>query len=196
MGTRGLYGLRKNGIDKTTYNHWDSYPEGLGSNVLNFIRNHSIEEINNFYDKIVLVDGNSTPTEEQKINCVENNFVDLSVSTQSEDDWYCLLRMTQGDLETLYQCDTPYMIDNNRYICNSLFCEYAYIINLDTNLLEFYKGFQHFPQAGNRYGIKPNEYGYYPCKLFAVIPLGIIKLAENVDQIISEFMYDDIEPED
>ena len=40
MGTRGLYGFRKNGVDKVTYNHYDSYPEYLGRNILEFIRNH------------------------------------------------------------------------------------------------------------------------------------------------------------
>ena len=54
MGTRGLYGFRKNGKDKITYNHWDSYPEGLGQNVLNFVKETSIEELNSIYDKIIL----------------------------------------------------------------------------------------------------------------------------------------------
>ena len=34
MGTRGLYGFRKNGIDKLTYNHLDSYPDWLGKKVV------------------------------------------------------------------------------------------------------------------------------------------------------------------
>ena len=38
MGTRGLYGFRKNGVDKVTYNHWDSYPDGLGKQILRFIK--------------------------------------------------------------------------------------------------------------------------------------------------------------
>jgi len=33
MGTRGAYGFRKNGIDKVTYNHFDSYPEQLGESL-------------------------------------------------------------------------------------------------------------------------------------------------------------------
>ena len=30
MGTRGLYGFHKNGIDKLTYNHLEAIPIGLG----------------------------------------------------------------------------------------------------------------------------------------------------------------------
>ena len=190
MGTRGLYGFRKNEQDKTTYNHFDSYPEYLGVNILEFIKKHSIAEMNTFCDRIVMVDQNNIPTDEQKKNCKENNFIDLRVSSQSENDWYCLLRNVQGDLETLYKCKDPYMIDNSDFIKNSLFCEYAYIINLDTNMLEFYKGFQHVPQDGNRYGTDTTD-GYYPCKLEAEIPIGQIQSVDNVDEIIAEFMSDE-----
>jgi hypothetical protein len=30
MGTRGLFGVRIDDTDKLTYNHFDSYPTGLG----------------------------------------------------------------------------------------------------------------------------------------------------------------------
>ena len=60
------------------------------------------------------------------------------------DDWYCLLRHAQGDLN-VYKNGLRYMIDNHDFIKDSLFCEYAYIINLDTKRLEFYVGFQKTP---------------------------------------------------
>lgn len=192
MGTRGLYGLRKNGKDKTSYNHFDSYPTGLGTDILNFIRNHSNAALNEFYDCIIMVNERSKPTDEEKTNCSKNHSIDLNVSSGSVDDWYCLLRNVQGNLEALFQWESPYMIDNRDFIKDSLFCEYAYIINLDTNMLEYYKGFQHVPQAGNRYGVTAND-GYYPCKLVTEIPLERIKNAATVDEIISEFMPDDEE---
>lgn len=193
MGTRGLYGFRKNEQDKTSYNHFDSYPEGLGADVLKFIQNHSIAEMNKFYDRIIMVNEDATPTDEQKENCRKNGFVNLNVSNQSENDWYCLLRNVQGYLEDLYKCEFPYMIDDSDFIKDSLFCEYAYIINLDTNVLEFYKGWQHVPQDGNRYGEVPNEDGYYPCKLEAEIPIEQIQSAKDVNEIISKFMNEEEE---
>ena len=192
MGTRGLYGFRKNNQDKTSYNHCDSYPEGLGVDILKFICNHSIEEMNEFYDRIIMVDQRSNPTDEQKENCIKNGFVNLNVSNQSENDWYCLLRNLQGELEKLYKCEFPYMIDDSDFIKDSLFCEYAYIINLDTNVLEFYKGFQHVPQYGNRYGIEKTD-GYYPCKLEAEISIEQIQSAKDVNEIISKFMNEEEE---
>ena len=184
MGTRGLYGFRKNNKDKTTYNHYDSYPEGLGADVISFIQKHSIKDMNDLYDRIIMVNEHSAPTEEQKANCMKNSAIDLSVSSQSTNDWYCLLRNLQGNLDALCKCDVPYMIDNEDFIKDSLFCEYAYIINLDDNVLEFYKGFQKRPQLGNRYGTNADR-GYYPCKLVAEIPIAYIY---SNDHIIETFM--------
>jgi hypothetical protein len=57
------------------------------------------------------------------------------------------------------------MIDYRWFIYESLYCEYAYIINLDTDELEIYVGHQREPQPGNRYGETSNDHGYYPCAL-------------------------------
>ena len=167
MGTRGLYGFRKNGEDKLTYNHFDSYPDWLGSKVVEFCKETSIEEMNKIFDNIILVDENAKPTRTQIVECIK--YYDDSVSKQSVEDWYCLLRNTQGDLN-VYKDGLQYMIDNQEFIKDSLFCEYAYIINLDTNCLEFYLGFQKKPCISNRYGTDDDN-GYYPCKMVAYYPI-------------------------
>jgi hypothetical protein len=40
---------------------------------------------------------------------------------------------------------------DNRFLIDSLFCEWAYIINLDSGKLEIYHGFNHDPDAPGRY---------------------------------------------
>lgn len=191
MGTRGSYGFRKNGVDKLTYNHFDSYPSWLGRTVIEFCKNNTIDEMNEVYDNIFMVDRNSIPTELQIKECIENGFADFSVSTQKNTDWYCLLRNCQGNLECLKNIKPnsfAYMINNSDFIKDSLWCEYAYIINLDDEVLEFYKGFQKEPQEENRYGTEKND-GYYPCKLCLTVPLNEI---EDIDKII-EMMESDEE---
>ena len=72
-----------------------------------------------------------------------------------------------------------YMIDSSDFIKDSLFCEYAYIVNLDSGMLEFWKGFQKEPDPGNRYGCEVSTrcdwcdpvVCYYPCRLALEIPL-------------------------
>jgi hypothetical protein len=67
-------------------------------------------------------------------------WTDLKVSHQSTSDWYCLLRLAQGDLRE--QITARYFDPSDEgFVLDGLFCEYAYIINLDTQVMEFYTGF-------------------------------------------------------
>jgi hypothetical protein len=43
------------------------------------------------------------------------------------------------------------MIDSHTFLVDSLFCEWAYIINLDENVLEIYRGFNKEPSDKGRY---------------------------------------------
>lgn len=167
MSTRGLIGIRKKSNDYLTYNHGDSYPSYLGVNLLKELRGVSRQKLSEAYDKITLVnpDGKPThkPTQEQIAEC--KKYGDLGVSEQTEEDWYCLLRNSQGTFVPYLKGELKYMIDNRDFIADSLFCEWAYIVNLDTDKFEVWKGFQQSPTDYNRYGTEKNEGGYYPCKL-------------------------------
>lgn len=189
MSTRGLYGLRKNGIDKCTYNHSDSYPDWLGKEILEFCARNSIEKLSRLFDNIEIVSEGSTPTEEQIEICKKAGYVNLSVSSRNETDWYCLLRNLQGNFNAYTKCiednTKVFMTNGSDFIQDSLFCEYAYIINLDDEVLEFYEGFQKEPQVDNRYGTTPDDNGYYPCKLSFTIPLDEIDFS-NIDRFVSK----------
>ena len=125
MGTRGTYGFRKNGIDKLTYNHWDSYPGGLGRDVVKFCKNHNILELREIFNKIIMVNESDKPTENQIRECIDNGLSDFSVGSGSETDWYCLLRNCQGNLEILAETAKKechvYMTDSHNFIKDSLF---------------------------------------------------------------------------
>lgn len=163
MGTRGCYGFRKNGIDKLTYNHFDSYPDCLGHIMAEFCKSTPLSEMNEIFDRLILVDENDKPTPEQIDEC--KRYYNGNVASKSPEDWYCLLREAQGE-PNAYKNGLRYMTDSHEFIKDSLFCEYAYIINLDTKKLEFWVGFQQKPDAGNRYGMTSDR-GYYPCKMKA-----------------------------
>lgn len=180
MSTRGLYGFRKDGVDKLTYNHFDSYPDCLGETIVKFCKGTSVEELNEIFDKLIMVNEHKKPTKKQINACMP--FYDRTVSNQTPDDWYCLLRLAQGAPE-LYKCGLIYMIDNADFIKDSLFCEYAYIINLDTNELEFWVGFQKTPCEYNRYGTSASD-GYYPCKMVSSYPIGEFMNNYTVDEYV------------
>ena len=58
--------------------------------------------------------------------------------------------------------------DYKTFLYDSLFCEWAYIINLDTKKLEIYKGFNKNPNAKGRYA---NHYAYDDDKRYCGIAL-------------------------
>lgn len=193
MSTRGLWGIRKNGADKLTYNHCDSYPSWLGVKIVLFISDLTETDLNKLFDSLELVEEDSKPTKEQKVLCKKFGLYNNIVGTRSDDDWYCLLREAQGNF-SLYEaiakesdskkCRMPF-INSNDFIKDSLFCEWAYIINLDTGNLEIWKGFQKKPHKSNRYGITHDSSGYYPCWIVKRIKLDDIR---NDKEKYVEFM--------
>ena len=58
-----------------------------------------------------------------------------------------------------------------------MFCEFAYLINLDNETLEYWVGYQKKPDAMNRYGTE-NPDKFYPCKLLKAYDLQYIRDAE------------------
>lgn len=143
MGTRGGFGFRVDGQDKIAYRQFDSYPSGGGEDVAAFVRKHRrngvlfknvVEKIR----KIEVVNEDVPPTREQ-INRFRK-YADTNVSTGKLTEWYVLLRNLQGDLAGY--ADAGVILDASDFLKESLFCEWAYIVNLDTNKLEVYEGFQ------------------------------------------------------
>lgn len=140
MGTRGAYGFRKGNRNKLTYNHYDSYFDYLGNNLLKEIHNiGNSEKLLETYNYIKLVDGNTKPTEEQIKEC-EKYFCD-SVSTGEKEEWYSLLREVQGTIMPWVDKEFPYMINSNSFIKDTTFCEYYYIIDVSKDILVAHKTF-------------------------------------------------------
>lgn len=175
MGTRGAVGVRSEGQLYITYNHWDSYPSGLGTEMVAFCRRLTKETIATLKErfkhvKIVEQTGKATPEEQKKY--IEAGFYDNGVSSQSSEEWYCLLRKLQGVgyLEAVLEGKCQHWIDDKEFLKDSLFCEYAYIIDLDKEDLLFFEGFNKkkddnsplpFPQVPEK---DEDDDGYYPVR--------------------------------
>ena len=186
MGTRGAVGFRYKNKDKITYNHFDSYVDGLGYDVVEFIEGYKnrLPDLKEAVAKIKTVKEGDKPTAKQKIALAQ--YTDLGVSEQSTDDWYCLLRHAQGNLQAYLEAG--FMIDSKNFLQDSLFCEYGYVINLDKEVLEFYIGFMTVPDdnPNNRYKVKSPDGQYWHCKLVAEIPLQEVtkeRLQETYDTV-------------
>jgi hypothetical protein len=134
-----------------TYNHFDSYPSGLGDTVLQWLRGEvengqaGLDSIRQRVAALTLLNEDDPPTQEDRTRLAE--YADLSVSTGQ--DWYSLLRNTQGDPEAILS--SGFMIDSHNFPLDSLFCEWGYLVDLDRATFDVYRGFQNSPAAAGRW---------------------------------------------
>jgi len=175
MGTRGAWGFHKDGETIATYNHFDSYPTGLGEEIKRFIQNNSIDKIDKIASELHPVQADETPTPEEAENL--SGYRNENVNGGAN-EWYNLLREAQGNPQA-YADDENLraFIDSTEFLQDSLFCEWAYIINLDDGVLEIYRGFNKLPPKDSRYynesTFKSNS-NYYPVNGVAVVPFDVI----------------------
>jgi hypothetical protein len=175
-------GVRIDGIDKITYNHADSYPAGLGKDMVlaleTCLLDYKLDGLKKLARDIRVVVPNSTPSPED----IEHYRVYFEkVGTGQPTEWYALLRALQGNLRGTLEAGI--MIDGQDTLRNSLYCEWAYIVNLDTEKFEVYRGFQRNPhKSGRFYALPPYKTrteAFYPVALLAELPFE--KLPETFD---------------
>lgn len=133
MGTRGLIGFRFDGKEILIYNHYDSYPEGLGQNLTDEISEIKEKHGDNFIyylkqqvRKLRAVTDESLPTKEDIEYC--KKWMDPTASIERfAPDWYTLLRNTQGSLNNLFKCGIYEVFTDS-----CLIAEFMYTIDLET----------------------------------------------------------------
>lgn len=133
MGTRAIYGFKKDNKYKVTYSNFDGGYEDIGQSVVDFVNTTSLEEMKNIFNKIILVEALNVPTEEQILEC--KKYANLEISLRTLEDFCCLLAKTIGNLKYYRDDNLRYMINHE----NELYTEqFGYIINLDNEQLEIY----------------------------------------------------------
>jgi hypothetical protein len=159
MGTRGLMAFTHNGEVKAMYNHFDSYPSGLGVDMVKWIldqRGDFSEAIEQF-ERLTAVDEDVAPTTDQKLALLR--YLNLNVASQTSDDWYSLLRETQGNpVEAL---KAGFFVDYFKFGFDSLFCEWTYVVDLDRQVLDVYKGFANESDGKGLWGVVDEPYVAY-----------------------------------
>ncbi len=172
MGTRGFLTFVADGVEKTTYNHSDSYPGGLGHDVLTWLRTISDwSAVHKQVNALRVVSDESEPTSED----IERlrRFADKGVGSRRLEEWYVLLRLTQGDPAAMLEAGI--VLDASDFPVDSLFAEWGYVVDLDAAVFEVYRGFQQEPHERGRFagrGTRPSYSGtYYPVALVKSWPL-------------------------
>lgn len=166
MGTRGFIGFVADGTEKIGYNHFDSYPEGLGVDVLGWLRNALTTHPDVLVKQIQalrVIDGKIDPTDAE-IEQFKGTY-DPTVGGRSErPTWYQLLRGTQGNPAAIIKAGA--MEDAGEFPADSLFAEWGYVVDVDSRTFEVYRGFQTGPHAKGRFADRePSGTGYRPVAL-------------------------------
>lgn len=195
MGTSACWGVRVDGQDKLSYCHYEGYPSGLGVDLALGV--HLAEQIvaqrgepdgleawKDQARSLRLVNQDDQPSEADKLHMQHHGCVDLQVGERSLDDWYCLTRHLQGQLQRTLEVGV--MLDEHEFINDGLCCEWAYVVNLDKGVLEVYMGLQSEPHEKGRYA-SPEPVktgfggGYYPAALVGEWDLATVEVQDLLD---------------
>lgn len=186
MGTRHVVAVSLDGQYKIAqYGQWDGYPDGQGADILTFLS----EWDRPLFEKKVRALRFITP-EELKAQWIEAGatpdaeWVSTDVARVHDEAHPETSRNTgAGILKIVQDGKEGLLIDDDlEFVSDGLFCEWAYVIDLDRNTFEVYQGFNRTP-LGNaeRFYFLQNdekrlargEYSkdYYPAKLLASFSL-------------------------
>ena len=191
MGTRGLVGWVVDGEVKASYNHWDSYPSGLGKAVLHYVaqRLDTAETWVKKVREVEVIKGSdeepASPELAQRAQAL--GLVNTDVGGPSDSiTIYQAVRDAQGRLDLFEQLGA--IPDSVEFAKDSLFCEWAYLVNLDDGVVEVYRGFQDAPHDKGRFAGSPefvSEYDrtrYAPIALLEATPFTEVVPAEDEEQ--------------
>lgn len=187
MGTRNLTVVKSNNdIKVAQYGQWDGYPDGVGYDIVNFIVNNDLEKFKEKVDKLEFF----TQEEINEINESEGNPFETYPYLSRDLGGKILHAIMHGEYikpgyewrdeeDTVYEFEIEKLVNSVEFGTDSLFCEWAYVIDLDERELVVYKGFQKEPHSEGifvEYMENPNEPtatvdDYFACKPIATFDL-------------------------
>lgn len=196
MGTRSLTCVFLDGEYKVAqYGQWDGYPEGQGMTCLEFLQQMNREKfveklralkfapvgyVEGIYDAFGAEDGMISISDADKIL---KQFPQFHRDTAAD-----ILKMIEGG------SICKYLKNSFDFAADSLFCEWAYVIDLDSNTFEVYKGFNKEPlaesdrfcslEAKNKKDWRETQ--YHPVKLFVEWSLDDLPSKEDFLEYFNE----------
>ena len=163
MTWRGCFGVRIYGVDKLTYSGKNASIEGLGLVI--------IKETINLIEKLGY---------DNSIKLWKSQARNL-ILTDKPDCQY-----KQRTLQDILSKGTAY--DANNLILNSKACDWAYIMNLDTEFFEIYEGNQKKYHNNGRFCRIRLAESFIPCALFIEVPMK--ELLNPYSFLLSEESFD------
>lgn len=178
MGTRGLTCVVVDGDFKVAqYGQWDHYLGGQGSDIATFIDSVDLEAFKKAVRECRFIDTdeyNKLWAEVLGKPISENGWVTIEDSAKFSEKYPQLSRDAGGGVLKMILEGKRLLQDSRDFAGESLFCEYAYVVDLDNNTLEVYEGFNQGAAIGRfkDYAAPRDEYAYSPVTLIGTFPIG------------------------
>lgn len=147
MGTRGLTAVQLDGEYKVAqYGQWDHYPDGQGATIAKFLDDILSVQTTDLFEGSRLDIFRKKIAQVQELTEEECEAVNAELAKGGKslrNDWPELSRDTGGEiLALIYNSDDPVkLVRDISFAADSLFCEYAYVVDLDKGTFEIFKGF-------------------------------------------------------
>lgn len=199
MGTRHLVAVQIDGEYKVAqYGQWDGYPDGQGITVLGFLTAIMADTASLELFKSNLRQTRWATEEEIEAAWVDAGakpgagFASMDVGERLYQKYPQLSRDTGAKvLGIVLALPAPLALQNNiDFAKDSLFCEWAYVVDFDANTLDVFKGFNKGPAEGrfagpvSEGGEGPGSGGYGPITIAASWPLDHLPgMAEFLDAL-------------
>lgn len=178
MGTRNLVCVVVDGQMKVAqYGQWDGYLEGQGKNVLDFLAKANIKKFTEAVRACRFIT-------DAEVDALDSKNWQETHPQLSRDRGAEILSMilngkysVHGDSANGYKrvgkkvAPVRELVDSSSFAGDGLFCEYAYVLDLDRKMLECYRGFnKDKSKLAGRFKdakVDPRNAQYTPVTLFA-----------------------------
>jgi len=174
MGTRNLTMVVADGKTRIAqYGQWDGYPSGQGVKALDFLLKADLDA---FKTKVLKCRWFSAYKKRELKKFMESigskdGWVTMEQAAKYNQKYPMLGRDNGAEILNLVNNSTDKVIwlhDESGFAADSLFCEWAYVIDLDKRTFEVYKGFNKTelePDQRFAYLKKEEDNEYYPVRM-------------------------------
>lgn len=204
MGTRNLTAVVVDGEYKIAqYGQWDGYPEGQGVIVLHFLQRSNLDKFKEKCRAAQWITDEELKARWDECGADGRDWVNSFVSNKFNKTYPHLSRNCGAKVLAIVR-DAPKGIklgNNIDFASDSLFCEWAYVIDLDKRTFEVFRGFNkkklnkksRFSNAKRIINPNGTASEYEPIRLVKSYPLYDLPKKKEFIKEIKELVYPDDE---
>lgn len=196
MGTRHLIAVHLDGQYRIAqYGQWDGDPRGHGVDVLEFLREHNDDQFRAAVRQTRFIS-------DAEYNAIWAEFgvaadpvsVSWEVGAARDKAYPSLSRDTGARILPLVRAKPTVPLRDHIGFAGDSLCEYAYVIDIDRNSFEVYRGFNRTPLTeGERFAsfaeqrpLNPDAERYYPVRLWRQWALSDLPSEEEFLRALTE----------